>query len=116
MYVLNHGCTSDDLSTIFKPSVTCVMFLTDHGLETMTTDCCHPVANGKQNGHMDKKSNTVSLPPFGLAAHKIQGSLWTNPMTGDRRKMDFLFSAADSWLKQLGVQHHDFNFFITHPM
>ena len=64
---------------------------------------------------MDKKSNTVSLPPFGLAAHKIQGSLWTNPMAGDYRKMDFLFSAADSWLKQLGVQHHDFNFFITHP-
>jgi hypothetical protein len=92
------------------------MFLTDYGLETMTNDCCHPVADGKQNGHMDKKSNTVSLPPFGLAAHKVHGSLWTNPMTGDHRKMDFLFSAADSWLKQLGVQHHDFNFFITHPM
>ncbi|GJN40584.1 hypothetical protein PR202_gb29818 [Eleusine coracana subsp. coracana] len=49
-------------------------------------------------------------------AHKVQGSLWTNPRTGDRKRMDSLFSAADSWLKQLGVQHHDFNFFITHSM
>jgi hypothetical protein len=75
-----------------------------------------PAFDGKKNGHMDKKINTVSLPSFGLAAHKIQGLLWTNPRTGDRKRMDTLFSVADSWLKQLGVQHHDFNFFITHPM
>uniref|UniRef100_A0A804LY65 Uncharacterized protein n=1 Tax=Zea mays TaxID=4577 RepID=A0A804LY65_MAIZE len=116
IYHIPYQRSVKDLSACFLTYHTISSSFQDHGLETMTTDCCHPVANGKQNGHMDKKSNTVSLPPFGLAAHKIQGSLWTNPMTGDRRKMDFLFSAADSWLKQLGVQHHDFNFFITHPM
>lgn len=105
-----------DLSACFLTYHTISSSFQDYGLETMTNGCCHPITNGKQNGHMDKKSNTVSLPPFGLAAHKIQGSVWMNPITGDHRKMDFLFSAADSWLKQLGVQHHDFNFFITHPM
>ncbi|KAM0895778.1 hypothetical protein ACQ4PT_023597 [Festuca glaucescens] len=84
-----------------------------HVLETMTYGSA---ASGKQNDHLDKKANTVSLSPFGLAANKIQGSLWTNPRTGDHKRMVSLFSAADSWLKQLGVQHHDFNYFITHPM
>ncbi|MBI1572505.1 DUF789 domain-containing protein, partial [Escherichia coli] len=69
-----------------------------------------------QNDHLDKKTNTIPLPPFGLAAHKIQGSLWTNPRKGDHKRIVSLFSAAESWLKQLGVQHHDFNYFITHPM
>ncbi|KAF8672403.1 hypothetical protein HU200_049610 [Digitaria exilis] len=105
-----------DLSACFLTYHTISSSFQDHALETMTNGGCHPVVNGKQNGHMDRKSNTVSLSPFGLAAHKIQGSLWTNPMTGDRKTMDSLFGAADSWLKQLGVQHHDFNFFINHPM
>ncbi|EMS49209.1 hypothetical protein TRIUR3_34252 [Triticum urartu] len=64
----------------------------------------------------DQKANTVSLAPFGLAANKIQGSLWTNPRTGDHKRIVSLFGAADSWLKQLGVRHHDFNYFVTHPM
>ena len=73
-------------------------------------------AGGKQHDHLDKKANTVSLSPFGLAANKIQGSLWTNPRTGDHKRIVSLFGAADSWLKQLGVRHHDFNYFVTHPM
>jgi hypothetical protein len=105
-----------DLTACFLTYHTISSTFQDHVLETMTNDCCHPASDGKQNGQLDKKINKVSLPPFGFAAHKIQGSLWTNPRTGDRKRMDSLFSAADSWLKQLGVQHHDFNFFITHPM
>ena len=52
-----------------------------------------------------KRATQYHSAPFGLAAHKIEGSLWTDPMAGDYRKMDVLFSAADFWLKQLGVQH-----------
>ncbi|KAG6474615.1 hypothetical protein ZIOFF_068553 [Zingiber officinale] len=59
-------------------------------------------------------SNCISLAPFGLATYKLQGSLWMNPETTDIQRMSFLYSAAYSWLKQLGVEHHDFDFFTTH--
>ncbi|KAL6883550.1 hypothetical protein ACP4OV_010964 [Aristida adscensionis] len=104
-----------DLSACFLTYHTISSSFQDHALESMTNGCYNPVANGKHD-HMDSKTNTVSLPPFGLAAHKVQGSLWTNPRTGDHKRMVSLFGAAESWLKQLGVHHHDFNFFITHPL
>ncbi|KAG6483074.1 uncharacterized protein LOC122016936 [Zingiber officinale] len=64
----------------------------------------------------EKKSshNRVSLSPFGLATYKLQGGLWVNPETPDSDMMSSLYSAAYSWLKQLGVEHHDFDFFTTH--
>uniref|UniRef100_A0ACD5TJI7 Uncharacterized protein n=1 Tax=Avena sativa TaxID=4498 RepID=A0ACD5TJI7_AVESA len=101
-----------DLSACFLTYHTISSAFQDHAMETMTYGSA---ASGKQNDHLDKKANTTSLSPFGLAANKIQGSLWTNPRTGDHKRIVSLFSAADSWLKQLGVRHHDFNYFITHP-
>ncbi|XP_013649605.1 uncharacterized protein BNAA07G30660D isoform X2 [Brassica napus] len=63
------------------------------------TDCC--VVNKR-----------IPLPPFGLAAYKMQGDLWGK--TGfDQDRLVYLQSAADSWLKQLNVDHHDYNFFIN---
>ncbi|XAR65541.1 hypothetical protein NMG60_11009694 [Bertholletia excelsa] len=56
----------------------------------------------------------VSLPPFGLATYKMQGDVWINPQACDDERLIYLYSAADSWLKQLGVHHHDFSFFTTH--
>lgn len=58
--------------------------------------------------------NGVTLSPFGLATYKMQGSVWVSGDNGngqDEERLLSLYSAADSWLKQLGAQHHDFNYF-----
>ncbi|KAE8736391.1 (RS)-norcoclaurine 6-O-methyltransferase-like isoform 1 [Hibiscus syriacus] len=54
----------------------------------------------------------ISLPAFGLATYKMQGDVWVSGNSGrDGEKLVSLLSVADSWLKQLGVQHHDFDYF-----
>ncbi|TQD81448.1 hypothetical protein C1H46_033033 [Malus baccata] len=61
-----------------------------------------------------KKGEGISLPPFGLATYKMQGSVWVSGNCGrDQERLTSLLSVADSWLKQLKVQHHDFNYFTT---
>ncbi|KAL4383342.1 hypothetical protein GQ457_15G003000 [Hibiscus cannabinus] len=54
----------------------------------------------------------ISVRPFGLATYKMKGDVWESGNAGgDREKLVSLSSVADSWLKQLRVQHHDFNYF-----
>ncbi|KAL7185586.1 hypothetical protein ACSBR2_027516 [Camellia fascicularis] len=54
----------------------------------------------------------ILLPPFGLATYKMQGNVWVSGKSGkDQERLMSLLSVADSWLKQLRVQHHDFNYF-----
>lgn len=65
-----------------------------------------------ENGSRKRKEGeSISLPPFGLATYKMQGDVWISDSSGkDQEKLVSLFSVADSWLKQLGVQHHDFTY------
>lgn len=65
-----------------------------------------------ENGSRKRKEGeNISLPPFGLATYKMQGDVWISDRSGrDQERLMSLFSVADSWLKQLGVQHHDFNY------
>lgn len=86
-------------------------YFADNTTDGMENDLCCNIA-----GKTGKKANEVSLRPFGLAAYKMQGTLWMNPESDDQEKFINLFDAADSWLKQLRVQHHDFNYFNTHSM
>ncbi|MBA0758830.1 hypothetical protein Gotri_021794, partial [Gossypium trilobum] len=61
-----------------------------------------------------EKEGNISLPPFGLATYKMQGDVWLSSSGcggGDQERLLSLLSVADSWLKQLSVQHHDFNYF-----
>ena len=59
-----------------------------------------------------KEGEGISLPPFGLATYKMQGNVWVSGNCGrDQERLVSLLSVADSWLKQLRVQHHDFNYF-----
>ncbi|RWW67640.1 hypothetical protein BHE74_00024899 [Ensete ventricosum] len=76
-------------------------------------DYCPMVA--KTNKWEQKKgSNSVTLSPFGLSTYKMQeGRIWRNPDTSDTEMMDNLYNAAQSWLMQLRVEHHDFEFFAT---
>ncbi|KAK3027618.1 hypothetical protein RJ639_042371 [Escallonia herrerae] len=61
-----------------------------------------------------KGSGKIFLPPFGLATYKMQGDVWINSDASEYGRLIDLHSAADSWLKQLNVLHHDFNFFTSH--
>ncbi|KAG0472567.1 hypothetical protein HPP92_013995 [Vanilla planifolia] len=76
-------------------------------------DVCCAASNGRRT---NCSSKCAALPPFGLATYKMQGSLWIAPQSLDQEKLATLCSAADSWLKQLRVFHHDFNFFMTHAI
>lgn len=68
----------------------------------------------ERNAKKQKTDNFVPLSPFGLATYRMQGNLWRNPETSDSEMLSTLHSAAYSWLKQLRVEHHDFDFFATH--
>lgn len=85
-------------------------FLSYHTLSSTFQD------NAVEDADKSKEESNggISLPPFGLATYKLQGDLWMKPHTSDRERMVLLYSAAESWLKQLGIQHHDFNFFSFH--
>lgn len=59
-----------------------------------------------------KEGEGISLAAFGLATYKMQGNVWISGNYGrDQERVVSLLSVADSWLKQLRVQHHDFNYF-----
>ncbi|XP_075488820.1 uncharacterized protein LOC142527775 [Primulina tabacum] len=82
-------------------------FLTYHTISSFFQDF-EDVFENKTN----QKGETMSLPPFGLATYKMQGDIWISESGRDQKILVSLLSVADSWLKQLQVQHHDFNYFI----
>uniref|UniRef100_A0A1J3INM2 Uncharacterized protein n=1 Tax=Noccaea caerulescens TaxID=107243 RepID=A0A1J3INM2_NOCCA len=89
-------------------------FLTYHTISSSFQD---NVVEGKEEKtecfeEADVMKKRIPLPPFGLATYKMQGDLWGN--TGfDQDRLVYLQSAADSWLKQLNADHHDFTFFLN---
>ncbi|KAJ7975501.1 Protein of unknown function (DUF789) [Quillaja saponaria] len=110
-----------DLGTCFLTYHTLSSSFQDCGMEYDDIDigkdmCCSDLV-GTILGEKSKKANSccISLPPFGLATYKMQGDLWLKPEScDDYERMNYLYSAADSWLKQLNVHHHDFNYFTFH--
>uniref|UniRef100_M1BYI6 Plant/F9H3-4 protein n=2 Tax=Solanum tuberosum TaxID=4113 RepID=M1BYI6_SOLTU len=101
IYHIPMGRTIKDLSTCF---------LTFHTLSSSFQDM--DLEDDMENGSRKRKEGeSISLPPFGLATYKMQGDVWISDRSGrDQERLMSLFSVADSWLKQLGVQHHDFNY------
>lgn len=59
-----------------------------------------------------QEGGCISLFPFGLATYKMQKNVWSN--TSNKVVSD-LYNAADSRLKLLNADHHDFNFFSGQP-
>ncbi|KAK9150022.1 hypothetical protein Syun_008331 [Stephania yunnanensis] len=88
-------------------------FLTFHTLSSsFQDDEEHGEMGTKERKHAMNK--VVSLAPFGLATYKMQESEWLSSHENggeDYERLCSLVSAADSWLKQLKVQHHDFTYF-----
>ncbi|TKY51997.1 Transducin/WD40 repeat superfamily protein [Spatholobus suberectus] len=60
-----------------------------------------------------KESGCISLFPFGLATYKMRKNIWSNTSSNNQGLFG-LYNAADLWLKQHNVHHHDFNFFTLH--
>lgn len=56
-------------------------------------------------------SQRLALRAFGLASYKLKGAVWTSQP--DRRQATSLQNSADEHLKQLDVQHPDYNFFTS---
>lgn len=75
-----------------------------------------PEENGGDRERMRKEGEDITLPPFGMATHKMQGNVWLSHDHDDQERLVSLCSVADSWLKQLRVQHHDFNYFCSMSM
>ncbi|EOX99369.1 hypothetical protein QUC31_014682 [Theobroma cacao] len=102
IYHIPMGRTIKDLSTCF---------LTYHTLSSSFQDM-DPDDDIESAERKRKEGEGISLPPFGLATYKMQGNVWVSGNCGrDQERVMSLLSVADSWLKQLRVQHHDFNYF-----
>lgn len=103
IYHIPMGRTIKDLSTCF---------LTYHTLSSSFQDMDIEEENGFSK-RKRKEGEGIRLPPFGLATYKMQGDVWMSSKNQkDQEKLVSLVSVADSWLRQLGVQHHDFNHFM----
>lgn len=57
------------------------------------------------------ESGTLQLSAFGLASYKLRGPFWASAVPADKQHASLLAKSADSWLKQLRVQHPDYDFF-----
>eukprot|EP01018_Ginkgo_biloba_P022368 Gb_23149 [translate_table: standard] len=113
IYHIPTGRTVRDLSACFLTYHTLSLFFQEN--ETGNGDaesCCE----GEFAKSKTKDSHCIALPPFGLATYKMQGSVWTSAESIDQQRMVSLLSSADCWLKQLRVQHPDFEFFVSHNM
>ncbi|XP_010474984.1 PREDICTED: uncharacterized protein LOC104754483 [Camelina sativa] len=108
IYHIPMGRTIKDLSTCF---------LTYHTLSSSFQDM-EPEENGGDKERMRKEGEDITLLPFGMATYKmqLQGDVWLSQDHDDQERLASLYSVADSWLKQLRVQHHDFNYFCSMSM
>ncbi|CAM8997354.1 unnamed protein product [Rhodiola kirilowii] len=100
IYHIPMGKTIKNLSTCF---------LTYHTLSSsfQDMDSDYGMEINEMKRPMAKKE--IPLRPFGMATYRMQESVWANGP--DQQRLLSLLSVADSWLKQLMVQHHDFNYF-----
>ncbi|XAR68031.1 hypothetical protein NMG60_11003017 [Bertholletia excelsa] len=104
IYHIPMGRTIKDLSTCFLTYHTLSFSFQDTDIEEGIGGAKRKLRNGE----------AISLPPFGLATYKMEGSVWLSGRSSgrDQERLLSLWSVADSWLKQLRVQHHDFDYFM----
>ncbi|CAA3009924.1 Hypothetical predicted protein [Olea europaea subsp. europaea] len=103
IYHIPTGRSHKDLSTCFLTFHTLSSTFQDMELED------DPLSTERKKR---KEGERISLPPFGLASYKMFGDVWVSDKNGrDQERLVSLFNIADSWLKQLSVDHHDFKYF-----
>ncbi|KAK4777439.1 hypothetical protein SAY87_017626 [Trapa incisa] len=114
IYHIPMGRTIKDLSTCFLTYHTLSSSFEDMDCmeEGQGMDECDKVSKRKEELIVKEG---IPVPPFGLASYKMQGNVWVPPGSKswrDHERLTSLLSVADSWLKQLQVQHHDFDYFM----
>ncbi|XP_071697843.1 uncharacterized protein [Rutidosis leptorrhynchoides] len=106
IYHIPMGRTIKDLSTCF---------LTYHTLSSSFLDIDNEDHNHELLKKKKEENEGIRLPAFGLATYKMQGGVWISNANGkDQEKLVSLLNVASCWLKQLNVQHHDFNYFVRY--
>ena len=60
-----------------------------------------------------KPEVALDIPAFGLVSYKLGGPFWASALPSDKQNASSLANSAQSWLKQRGVKHPDFDFFTT---
>ncbi|XP_047326455.1 uncharacterized protein LOC124930138 [Impatiens glandulifera] len=107
----------NSMASTFKELDAC--FLTYHSLSTHSTRYPHIKVNGGKkdgkpiNGAQDKKP-MIPLPVFGLTCYKYKGSLLCPNKDHECEKENSLLQAAEDWIRDRKVLHHDYEFFRSH--
>ncbi|KAJ8629440.1 hypothetical protein MRB53_022763 [Persea americana] len=115
IYHIPSGKNVKDLSACFLTYHTLSLSFQGYLPEDKDKGICS-TADGQSERKCKGESSSIPLPPFGLATYKMHGNLWINPETSDHDRIVSLLGAANSWLKQLGVQHPDSNYFNLHSV
>ncbi|KAF7820277.1 uncharacterized protein G2W53_025732 [Senna tora] len=97
----------------------CATVYDDMDIGKETSGCCWEILAEKCERRKKMNNNSecmmLLMPPFGVATYKMRQDIWVNAESFDHERLSFLYSAAESWLKQLHLHHHhDFNFFTFH--
>lgn len=100
IYRIPTGSTLKDLDACF---------LTYHSLSITPRET--PVA--MYPNEMDSRTK-ISLPAFGLASYKVKGSIWIQNGEREHTLSCSLKQAAENRLRNLQVNHPDFQFFSSH--
>ncbi|PWA36867.1 hypothetical protein CTI12_AA595760 [Artemisia annua] len=88
---------------VSKDLETC--FLTYHTLSNS-----FKAYNNEEEVESTENRQVLDLSPFGLTTYKMLGDVWNCHQDDDEKIQDFE-SAASSWLSQLNIHQHDYNFF-----
>ncbi|VFQ73879.1 unnamed protein product [Cuscuta campestris] len=97
-------------------------FLTFHPLSTRSrgsfTPQLHSSRDRRTQGMVEPAaaaaSSRFSLPAFGLASYKLNGSLLSPCGPHESEQGNTLYQAADTWLRDLQVFLPDYQFFVSH--
>lgn len=71
-------------------------------------------ASGRSVHGMIHAATKISLPVFGLASYKLNGSLVSPCGPHESEQESSLLLAADGWLRSLKVFLPDYQFFLSH--
>ncbi|XP_074271670.1 uncharacterized protein LOC141595603 [Silene latifolia] len=90
----------------------------------LTYHCLSTPLEGEGSMHSPKLIDSLetdgtlrfSLPAFGLGSYKFKGVIWTGKRESECPLVNSLTESADRWLKQLQVNHPDFEFFLSRSL
>ncbi|XP_078148657.1 uncharacterized protein LOC144544117 [Carex rostrata] len=74
----------------------------------------HLLATPSNLSNTNGPVKSLSLPILGLASYKLKSDIWMKDEPCGTEHLDSLLQAAESWLREVHVDHPDFIFFFNH--